>query len=116
MINRRGEVFKAVLPLLNLFVRVPVCGLIAHYNASSLPVGPDRTPVLLNSILVKRLTLRGFIVTDFADQQADFVRDVSGWMREGNGLENAVKAFQGLFEGRNFGKLIVRVAEPNLQH
>jgi NADPH-dependent curcumin reductase len=118
--NVGGAVFQTVLPMLNPFARVPVCGLIAHYNASALPDGPDRTPVLLSSILVKRLTFRGFIVTDFADQQPAFLRDASAWLREGklryredivDGIENAVSAFQGLFEGRNFGKLLVRVAQ-----
>ena len=68
--------------------------------------------------LPKRLTLRGFIVTDFADQSAAFQRDMKGWLREGrvkyredivDGLENAPSAFIGLLKGMNFGKLIVRV-------
>jgi NADPH-dependent curcumin reductase CurA len=117
--NVGGEVFQAVLPLLNLFARIPVCGLIAHYNASEPPSGPDRTPMLMASILTKRLTFRGFIVTDFNSQRGDFLRDVSEWIRQGRikyrediseGLENVVSAFQGLLKGRNFGKQLVRVA------
>jgi NADPH-dependent curcumin reductase CurA len=116
--NVGGKVLEAVIPMLNPFARVPVCGLIAHYNASAPPEGPNQAPQLMATILIKRLTLRGFIVTDFASQAADFQRDMGGWIREGrvkyredivDGLENAVSAFQGLLRGRNFGKLLVRV-------
>jgi NADPH:quinone reductase-like Zn-dependent oxidoreductase len=120
--NVGGEVFSAVLPLLNDFARVPVCGLIAHYNATELPSGPNRVPQLMLAILVKRLTFRGFIVLDFAYQYADFVRDMSGWLREGrvkyreditDGLENAPQELIGLLKGTNFGKKIIRVsADP----
>lgn len=120
--NVGGQVLEAVVPLMNLFGRVPVCGLIAHYNAAGLPPGPDRVPLLMWAMLVKRLTFRGFIVFDFADQQPEFERDMSRWVREGRvkyredvveGLENAVAAFRRLFTGQNFGKLLVRVApEP----
>jgi NADPH-dependent curcumin reductase CurA len=117
--NVGGAVWEAVLPLLNNFARVPVCGLIAHYNDAGPPPGPDRMPGLMRAILTKRLTLRGFIVSDFAAQAKDFARDVSGWLREGRiryredvveGLENAPEAFIGLLRGRNFGKLLVKVA------
>jgi NADPH-dependent curcumin reductase len=115
--NVGGRVFEAVLPLLNDFARVPVCGLVAWYNATELPPGPDRTPLLLRSTLVKRLTMRGFIVWDF--EPGDFVNEVGTWVREGriryredihDGLENAPAAFIGLLEGENFGKLLVRLA------
>ncbi len=117
--NVGGAVLEAVLPLLNMFARVPVCGLIAQYNAPTLPEGPNQVPLLMGTILIRRLTLRGFIVTDYASQAADFQRDVGGWVREGrikyredvvDGLENAVSAFQGLLRGRNFGKLLVKVS------
>ncbi len=120
--NVGGQVLEAAVPLMNLFGRVPVCGLIAHYNASGLPPGPDRVPLLMWAILVKRLTFRGFIVFDFADQRPEFERNMSRWVREGRvkyredvveGLESAVAAFRRLFTGQNFGKLLVRVAsEP----
>ena len=118
--NVGGAVFQAVLPLLNPFARIPVCGLIAQYSAGETPAGPDRTPALTASILIKRLTFRGFIVSDFNSQREDFLRDMSSWVREGKikyredlveGLENTVSAFQGLLRGRNFGKLLVRVAK-----
>ena len=57
--------FDAVWPLLNNFARIPVCGLIAHYNDTGLRRGLDRLPLLMRDILVKRLTFRGFIVIDF---------------------------------------------------
>ena len=111
--------FEAVLPLFNFFARMPVCGLIAQYNATALPEGPNRVPQLMRNVLTKRLTIRGFIVTDFAVKQADFLRDVSTWIREGKikyrediaeGIENAPRAFIGLLRGENFGKQIVRVS------
>jgi len=70
-----------VLPLLNDFARVPVCGLIAWYSATELPPGPDRTPMLLRQTLVRRLTIRGFIVFDF--EPGDFLTDVGQWVRDG---------------------------------
>jgi NADPH-dependent curcumin reductase CurA len=120
--NVGGAVFEAVLPLLNNFARVPVCGLIAHYNATELPAGPNCVPLLMRNTLVKRLTFRGFIVWDFAAQYPDFIRDMSGWLREGrvkyreditDGLENAPRELIGLLKGENFGKKIIRVrADP----
>ena len=117
--NVGGAVWDAVFPLLNPFARIPVCGLIAQYNMTELPAGPDRTPALMRAILTKRLLLRGFIVSDFAAQHGEFQREVGAWLRDGkikhredvvDGLENAPEAFMGLLKGRNFGKLIVKVA------
>ena len=116
--NVGGAVFDAVLPLLNNFARIPVCGLVSGYNATELPPGPDRVPVLMRAILSKRLHVQGFIVWDFAAQESAFLQDVGAWLREGlvvhredivDGLEKAPDAFAGLLQGRNFGKLIVRI-------
>jgi hypothetical protein len=118
--NVGGAVFEAVLPLLNPFARVPVCGVIAHYNATEPPPGPNRVPELLRAVLSNRLTLRGFLVGDFAAQQPQFLQEVGGWIRDGrikyredvvDGLENAPRAFRGLLRGENFGKLLVRVSK-----
>lgn len=114
-----GAVWRAVLPLLNDFARVPVCGLVAHYNDTELPPGPDHTPELMMRILRQRLTLRGFIVSDFADQERAFQSDMGQWIREGwvkyredivERIEAAPEAFIGLLHGKNFGKLLVRVS------
>lgn len=116
--NVGGAVFEALLPLLNPFARVPVCGLVAHYNATEHPSGPNRLPQLMLAVLTKRITLRGFIVTDFASRRSDFFRDMSAWLRDGRikyredvveGLENAPRALIGLLRGENFGKVVVRV-------
>jgi NADPH-dependent curcumin reductase len=112
--NVGGAVQRAVWPLLNDFARVPVCGLIAQYSDTAPMPGPD-----MFSVLRKRLTLRGFIVSDFVAKEADFLRDVGDWIRTGRlkyredvveGLENAPAAFLGLLQGRNFGKLLVKVS------
>ncbi len=120
--NVGGKVFEAVAPLLTMFSRVPVCGLIAHYNDTAPPDGPNLVPQLLMRILVNRITFRGFIQSDYANQTVDFLRHTSNWVREGkiryredfiDGLENAPEGLIGLLKGRNFGKLVVRVsAEP----
>ena len=116
--NVGGRVLNAVLPLMNRFGRVPVCGLIAQYNSTGLLPGIDRVPALMGAILVKRLKFQGFIVSDFNAQKDDFENDLTEWLRTGKvkyredvveGLENAVAAFQGLLTGRNFGKLLVRL-------
>ena len=117
--NVGGAVWDAVFPLLNDFSRIPVCGLVAQYNMTELPPGPDRTPVLMRAILSKRLLLRGFIVSDFASQHGEFQREVGAWLRDGKikyredvveGLENAPQAFIGLLQGKNFGKLLIKVS------
>lgn len=118
--NVGGKVFETVLPLLNEFARIPVCGMIAHYNATELPPGPDKMPLILRNILTKRLTFRGFIVWDFAEQESEALTAMAGWIQEGrlkfredfvDGLESAPEALIGLLKGANFGKLVVRVSE-----
>jgi NADPH-dependent curcumin reductase len=112
--NVGGAVQQTVWPLLNDFARIPVCGLIAQYNLTTPMPGPD-----MFTVLRKRLLLRGFIVTDFAAKQGDFLREASEWVRSGrlkyredivDGLENAPAAFLGMLQGKNFGKTLVRVA------
>ena len=80
----------------------------------------DLVPRVMGLTLVRRLTFRGFIVFDHMDREPDFLRDVGAWIRSGelvykedvvDGLEQAVPAFQGLLQGKNFGKLLVRVAD-----
>jgi len=117
--NVGGKVFETVSPLFNDFARIPVCGIISAYNATELPPGPNLTPLLMRDILVKRLTFRGFIVWDYASQEKEALTELANWIKEGklhyredivDGLENAPEAFIGLLEGKNFGKLVVRVS------
>lgn len=121
--NVGGQVLDAVVPLLNNFARIPVCGIIAHYNATA-PTGPNQLPMLMRAILVKRLTFRGFIVLDYVSQFPDFINEMSGWLSEGrikyredvtDGLENAPRELIRLLKGENFGKKIIRVSpDPTL--
>jgi NADPH-dependent curcumin reductase len=116
--NVGGNVWQAVLPLLNQFARVPVSGIIAHYDGGH-SSGDDLLPESMRQVIAKRLTLRGFINYDFeAEYFSDFLRDVSGWLKEGrihyrehivDGLENAPKAFIGMLNGENLGKALVRL-------
>jgi NADPH-dependent curcumin reductase CurA len=113
--NVGGAVQQTVWPLLNDFARIPVCGLIAQYNSPTPMPGPD-----MFSVLRKRLMLRGFIVSDFAAKQGDFLREAGEWVRTGrlkyredvaDGLKQAPAAFLGLLQGKNFGKMLVRLAK-----
>ena len=114
-----GAIFDAVLPLLNVRARVPLCGLIATYNHTELPQGSDRLGLLIHTLLTKRITMKGFIIfDDYGDRYGEFLDQMSIWLKEGkikfredivDGLENAPQAFIGLLEGKNFGKLVVRV-------
>ncbi len=116
--NVGGSSWEAVMPLLNNFARIPVCGLIAHYNQTQLPPGPDRMSMLQGLILQRSLKMQGFIVSNYQNRIPDFVSDMTGWLAQGKvkyredvvaGLENAPEAFLGLFSGQNFGKLVVQV-------
>jgi len=119
--NVGGKVFDAVLPLLNTSARVPVCGVVAQYNSTDLPDGPDRLPLLLDTLLKKRMRMQGFIIfNDYGHRYDEFARDMNAWYADGKikyreqivqGLENAPEAFIGLLEGKNFGKLVVQLGE-----
>lgn len=119
--NVGGAVFDAVFPRLNSFARIPVCGLIADYNATGLPEGPDRLPLLMSAVLRKSLTIRGFIQTEFAgEQMPDFLEQMSQWIAQDRvhyledmveGFDGTIEAFRGLLVGKNLGKLVVHVAD-----
>jgi len=119
--NVGGAVLRAVIPLLNTKARVPVCGLIAEYNAESLPSGPDHLPLLMGAILRKRLKVQGFIIfNDYGHRYDELIAEMAPWVEQGKikyredvveGLENAPEAFIGLLEGRNFGKLVIKTGE-----
>lgn len=118
--NVGGAIFQAVLPLLNQFARIPVCGLIAQYDGAGRPGAIDLAGAM-RTILSKRLTFQGFIYYDFKDDlYKDFQREISLGIAEGriryredivDGLENAPKALIGMLEGRNFGKVLVGIED-----
>jgi len=115
--NVGGRVFRAVLPLLNDHSRITVCGLISLYNDTAKPSDGESALAFMRRILIRRITVRGFIVSDsLGERGPEAQRTLDGWHRSGRikyredivrGLENAPGAFIGLLEGRNFGKLIV---------
>lgn len=112
--NVGGEHLEATLSLMNDFGRIAVCGMISQYNASQPAPGPRNLALIIG----RRLRLQGFIVSDHADRDADFYRDMAAWMGAGKihweetvveGIENAPDAFQGLFSGENLGKMLVKL-------
>jgi NADPH-dependent curcumin reductase CurA len=118
--NVGAAVWQAVLPLLNKFAHVPVCGLIAQYNTTDSTSGPNLLPATMREVLSKSLTLRGFINYEFAaEHYPAFLCTVGAAVADGRiryrediteRLENAPAAFIGMLQGRNFGKALVRVA------
>jgi len=110
-----GPILEAVLQNINLGARIPLVGLISQYNAETPPPGPNLMP-----LLVKRALIKGFLVGDYQQRHAEFMNDMSQWLQAGKlkykediiqGLENAPRAFIGLLQGENFGKLIVQVGD-----
>lgn len=122
--NVGGDVLEAVLPLLNVNARVPVCGFIAHYNDAAPLAGPNRLPQILATVLQKRVRLQGFIILDHYGRSGErfdaFRSEMAAWVDSGrillcedvvDGLENAPHALAGLLQGRNLGKLVVKVQD-----
>ena len=109
-----GSIMSAVLTRMRTFGRVPLCGLISSYN----DVTPAEEPGYWTMMLMRRLTVRGFIVTDFAPRFGESGSALAGWMLGGQlktrqdirpGLENAVETVKELYSGGNFGKLLIEV-------
>ena len=120
--NVGGRVLYAVLPLLNAFARMPVCGVVSWYNLTGLPDGPDFGPAIMGTILRMKVKVEGFIIFDSfpASLFKDFVRDMSGWLESGqvqykeqviDGLEHAPAALNDLLVGNCFGKMVVKVEQ-----
>lgn len=120
-----GKTLDAVMPLMNIGGRVPLCGVIAHFSpggaGNAAPETSDRLLPIWRTILTQRLNVQGFIVFDHYDRYPEFEREVSAYIRDGRlkyrewvaeGLENAPQAFLDMLKGRNFGKTLVRIAEP----
>ena len=112
--NVGGAVFEAVWQRLNDFARVVVCGLVSQYNDTAPRPGPN-----IGVLLARRVTMRGFIVSDHLSSQPAFLSEIGPLVRAGRikykedvveGLERAPEALIGLLQGRNFGKVVVRVA------
>jgi NADPH-dependent curcumin reductase CurA len=115
--NVGGETLQAALAVLRVHGRIVACGSISGYNDAEPRPGPSN----LFNVITKRLTIRGLIVSDWLDLQAEFEREVGGYLQAGTvkhhetvvqGLDRAVDAFIGLFHGQNVGKMVVKLAEP----
>lgn len=113
--NVGGETLDAALTLMNNYGRIPVCGLISMYNDWETP-----GPKMFRNILMKRLTVKGFLVSDYLDRYAESLGALSEWMAEGKiqykvdiveGIENAPSAVNKLFTGENTGKLVIKVSD-----
>jgi NADPH-dependent curcumin reductase CurA len=116
--NVGGPVLMAVIPLLNVFARVPLCGAIAWYNNVGLPEGPDFSPLIVLAGIGKRIKYQGFIVSDHNNQYDSFLKETIPLIQSGKikvkedvvkGIKNAPEAFIGLLQGKNFGKLVIEI-------
>jgi len=113
--NVGGDILNAVIGQMNDFGRIPLCGMISQYNATELPAGPN-----WSLLLVKRLLVQGFIVSDHFARMGEFIAEVGPAVQGGKikyredvvkGIDKAPEAFMGLLKGKNFGKLLVQVAD-----
>jgi NADPH-dependent curcumin reductase CurA len=114
--NVGGDHLEAAIAAAKPYARFVICGMIAQYNDETPPPGPKN----LTAVIIKRLSLKGFIILDHFDLLPDFTRDMTAWIAAGRiksrdtvveGLENAPKAFLGLFAGENIGKMLVKLAD-----
>ena len=113
--NVGGEHLEATLPRMNVWGRIPVCGMISAYNT---PGARSTGITTLSNMIYNRITMRGFVVVDFEDQREQFLSDMRGWLQDGSmqyretileGIENAPNALIGLMQGENIGKMLVRL-------
>lgn len=118
--NVGGKVLYAVLPLLNPFARIPVCGVVSWYNLPGLPDGPDMGPAIMGTILRMKVKMQGFIIFDSFPKSlySEFYPKMTEWLKNGEvkykeqiveGLENAPQSLNQLLVGKSFGKMVVRV-------
>jgi NADPH-dependent curcumin reductase CurA len=116
--NVGGDILDAVLTRINRKARIVICGAISQYNNTT----PVKGPANYLSLLVNRARMEGIVVFDWADRYPEGAAQMAQWMKEGNfktredivdGLENFPQTLLMLFEGRNFGKLILKVADEN---
>ncbi|WP_346897422.1 NADP-dependent oxidoreductase [uncultured Roseibium sp.] len=122
--NVGGKTLEAVLPQMNVGGRIPICGMIAWYDLGGLGLGgadgKDQLPKAWRTILVRRLSINGFIIMDHYARFPDFLKEVGGYIRDdrlhyrediAKGLEAAPQAFLDMLKGGNFGKQLVKVGE-----
>ena len=111
-----GHIMAAVLQRMKLFGRISLCGMISQYNGHE-----DDPAGIWTLMLMRRLSARGFIVTDFAPRFGEAAQALAGWMLSGKlktrqdirpGLENAAATVKDLYSGGNFGKLLIEVSKP----
>ena len=114
--NVGGKTLEAVLENVNVHARIPVCGMISTYNRAS----PEPAPRNLSRLIMKRVLMQGFLVSDYMPRAAEAVKDIVGWYHEGKlqyrvevvkGLENTPKTLNKLFDGTNQGKLMIEVSQ-----
>ncbi|MBM4074449.1 MAG: NADP-dependent oxidoreductase [Planctomycetes bacterium] len=113
--NVGGPITDAVFPRLNVGARVAICGQISQYNATEAPMGPR----LFWHLIIKRATVRGFLVFDFVNQYKEALGNLTKWYQAGqlkcreritDGIENAPTAFVEMLKGANIGKQLVRIS------
>jgi NADPH-dependent curcumin reductase CurA len=118
--NVGGKHLEASIDNMKTFGRIVLCGMISQYNTTTPPLGPSN----LFLAVTNRIRLEGFIVRDHYDLLNEFHSSMTKWINEGKiiwketiaeGLENAPRAFIGLFKGENFGKMIVKVRQNALE-
>lgn len=112
--NVGGEISDAVLANINKYARLPVCGAIALYNETKVPLGPRLQPI----ILTKSATMRGFIISDFSEKFPAATKQLTAWLKDEkitfsetivDGFDNIPRAFIDLFDGKNKGKMLVKI-------
>ncbi len=112
--NVGGDMLDAILRLVNPHARIPLCGMISQYNNAA----PEPGPRYLGSLIVNRVKMQGFIISDHMTRLPEFLGEVGVWVKSGRikyretvkeGIENAPRAFLGLLRGENIGKMLVRV-------
>ncbi len=112
--NVGGDHLQAAIAVANQGARMPLCGMISQYNATGPVPGPNNIIMAVG----KSLKLQGFIVSNYAHLQPQFIKDMSDWIPSGkiqfretvhDGIENAPTAFMGLFTGQNLGKMLVKL-------
>lgn len=122
LMSATGGVLQLAMPHFNLHARIAACGVMSFYSGVELPPGPDQTMVVFNEINLKRISVHGLVTLDWAGTplHSQFKKEMKGWIQGGqikvvehivDGLENAPDTLQGVFEGRNFGKAVVRLAD-----